>query len=75
MIETVYEHEIVTTLRIKFRSLDKYPDKGAMLTNYACLTEWGDLLIYNQPDDYPRIVEVSCADDEVQFFNQEEIDE
>ena len=69
--DLMYEHEIVTTIRVKFRSFEQYPDKAKMLEEYSYLTDFGDALIYNQGDDYPRVVEVSVVEDQVEFFNKE----
>ena len=72
--DILYEHEIVTTIRVKFRSLEKYEDKQAMLQEYAYITDFGEALIHNQGDDYPRVIEVSVIDDQIEFFNQEYVD-
>ena len=72
--DIMYEHEIVTTIRVKFRTLNKCIDKQGMLEEYAYLTDFGDALIHNQGDDYPRVVEVSVIDDQVVSFNKEYVD-
>jgi hypothetical protein len=69
--EEVYEHEVVTTIRVTVRSLSPYLDKAAFLEDYAYITDMGDALIHNQGDDYPRVVEVSVIDDEVEFFDKQ----
>ena len=72
--DIMYEHEIVTTIRVKFRTLNKCIDKQGMLEEYAYLTDFGDALIHNQGDDYPRVVEVSVVSDDVESFNKENED-
>jgi len=70
--DTVYEHEVVTTVRITVRSLSPYLDKAAFLEDYAYLTEFSNLL---NGDDYPRVVATSVVDDEVEYFDKELVDE
>lgn len=70
--DTVYEHEVVTTVRITVRSLSPYLDKAAFLEDYAYLTDFGNLL---GAEDYPRIVATSVVDDEVEYFDKETNDE
>ena len=70
--DTIYEHEVVTTVRITVRSLNPYLDKAAFLEDYAYLTEFSNLL---GGDDYPRVVATSVVDDEVEYFDKELNDE
>ena len=70
--DTVYEHEVVTTVRITVRSLSPYLDKAAFLEDYAYLTEFS---LFTESDDYPRIVATSVVDDEVEYFDKEINDE
>jgi len=71
-LDKVYEHEVVTTVRITVRSLSPYLDKAAFLEDYAYLTEFSNLL---NGDDYPRVVATSVVDDEVEYFDKELVDE
>jgi hypothetical protein len=70
--DTIYEHEVVTTVRITVRSLSPYLDKAAFLEDYAYLTEFS---LFTESDDYPRIVATSVVDDEVEYFDKEINDE
>jgi hypothetical protein len=70
--DTIYEHEVVTTVRITVRSLSPYLDKSAFLEDYAYLTEFS---LFTESDDYPRIVATSVVDDEVEYFDKEINDE
>jgi hypothetical protein len=70
--DTVYEHEVVTTVRITVRSLSPYLDKAAFLEDYAYLTDFGN---FTESDDYPRVVATSVVDDEVEYFDKELVDE
>jgi DNA helicase IV len=72
MEDKVYEHEVVTTVRITVRSLSPYLDKVAFLEDYAELTCFSDLM---DGEDYPRVVATSVIDDEVDYFNKELNDE
>lgn len=71
-MDKVYEHEVVTTIRIKVRSLDPYLDKAAFLEEYAELTDFSNFL---DSDDYPRVVSTSVIEDEVEYMDKELIDE
>jgi hypothetical protein len=71
-LDKVYEHEVVTTVRITVRSLSPYLDKAAFLEDYAYLTEFSNLL---GGDDYPRVVSTSVVEDEVEYFDKELVDE
>jgi hypothetical protein len=67
-LDKVYEHEVVTTVRITVRSLEPYLDKAAFLEDYAYLTEFSNLL---GGDDYPRVVATSVVEDEIEYFDKE----
>ena len=66
--DVIYEHEVVTTVRITVRSLEPYLDKAKFLEDYASLTDFGNL---TQSDDYPRVVATSVVSDEVDYMNKE----
>jgi hypothetical protein len=66
--DMIYEHEVVTTVRITVRSLEPYLDKAKFLEDYASLTDFSNLL---ESDDYPRVVATSVIDDEVEYINKE----
>ena len=66
--DMIYEHEVVTTVRITVRSLEPYLDKAKFLEDYAYLTDFGNLI---ECDDYPRVVATSVIDDEVEYINKE----
>lgn len=70
--DTVYEHEVVTTVRITVRSLSPYLDKAAFLEDYAYLTDFGN---FTESDDYPRVVATAVIDDEVEYMDKEIQDE
>lgn len=70
--DTVYEHEVVTTVRITVRSLSPYLDKTAFLEDYAYLTDFSNLL---DGEDYPRVVATSVVTDDVEYFDKELNDE
>jgi hypothetical protein len=70
--DKVYEHEVVTTVRITVRSLSPYLDKAAFLEDYAYLTEFSNLL---NGDDYPRVVATSVIEDEIEYMDKEIQDE
>lgn len=70
--DTVYEHEVVTTVRITVRSLSPYLDKTAFLEDYAYLTDFGN---FTESDDYPRVVATCVVEDEVEYFDKELNDE
>jgi len=70
--DTIYEHEVVTTVRITVRSLSPYLDKAAFLEDYAYLTDFGN---FTESDDYPRVVATCVVDDEVEYFDKEIQDE
>jgi hypothetical protein len=71
-MDKVYEHEVVTTVRITVRSLDPYLDKAKFLEDYAWLTEFSNLL---GGDDYPRVVATTVVEDEVEYMDKELVDE
>jgi hypothetical protein len=71
-LDKVYEHEVVTTVRITVRSLEPYLDKAKFLEDYAYLTEFSNLL---GADDYPRVVATSVVEDEVEYMDKELVDE
>ena len=66
--DMIYEHEVVTTVRITVRSLEPYLDKAKFLEDYAYLTDFSD---YLDSDDYPRVVATSVVSDEVEYMNKE----
>jgi hypothetical protein len=70
--DKVYEHEVVTTVRITVRSLSPYLDKSKFLEDYAWLTEFSNLL---GSEDYPRIVATTVVEDEVEYMDKELVDE
>jgi hypothetical protein len=70
--EVIYEHEVVTTVRITVRSLDPYLDKAKFLEDYALLTDFSNLL---ESDDYPRVIATSVVLDEIEYINKEINDE
>jgi hypothetical protein len=71
-LDKVYEHEVVTTVRITVRSLSPYLDKSKFLEDYAYLTEFSNLL---GGEDYPRVVATSVVEDEIEYFDKELVDE
>jgi len=66
--DMIYEHEVVTTVRITVRSLEPYLDKAKFLEDYAYLTDFSD---YLDSDDYPRVVATSVVTDEIEYMNKE----
>jgi hypothetical protein len=66
--DMIYEHEVVTTVRITVRSLEPYLDKAKFLEDYAYLTDFSN---YLDSDDYPRVVATSVVSDEVEYMNKE----
>ena len=70
--DMIYEHEVVTTVRITVRSLEPYLDKAKFLEDYAYLTDFSN---YLDSDDYPRVVATSVVSDEVEYMNKEMEDE
>jgi len=66
--DLIYEHEVVTTVRITVRSLEPYLDKAKFLEDYAYLTDFSD---YLDSDDYPRVVATSVVSDDVEYMNKE----
>lgn len=68
----IYEHEVVTTVRITVRSLDPYLDKAKFLEQYAYLTDFGN---FTESDDYPRVVATTVIDDQVEYMDKELVDE
>jgi hypothetical protein len=72
MTDIVYEHEVVTTVRITVRSLEPMLSKERFLEEYAYLTDFSHLL---GGEDYPRVVLTSVIDDQVEYFDKEINDE
>jgi len=72
MTDIVYEHEVVTTVRITVRSLEPMLSKERFLEDYAYLTDFSVLL---GGEDYPRVVQTSVIDDQVEYFDKEINDE
>jgi hypothetical protein len=70
--DKVYEHEVVTTVRITVRSLEPYLDKTKFLEDYAYLTDFGN---FTESDDYPRVVATTVIEDEIEYFDKELVDE
>jgi hypothetical protein len=71
-LDKIYEHEVVTTVLIKVRSLSPYLDKTAFLEDYAYLTDFGN---FTESDDYPRVVATTVVEDDVEYFDKELNDE
>jgi len=71
-LDKVYEHEVVTTVRITVRSLEPYLDKTKFLKDYSYLTEFSNFL---EGDDYPRVVATSVIEDDIDYLNKEIDDE
>jgi hypothetical protein len=71
-LDKVYEHEVVTTVLIKVRSLSPYLDKTAFLEDYAYLTDFGN---FTESDDYPRVVSTCVVDDQIEYMDREIADE
>ena len=71
-LDRVYEHEVVTTVRITVRSLEPYLDKSKFLEDYAYLTDFGN---FTESDDYPRVVATTVVEDDVEYFDKELVDE
>ena len=68
MTDVVYEHEVVTTVRITVRSLEPMLSKERFLEDYAYLTDFSNMM---QSEDYPRIVATSVIDDSIEYFDKE----
>ena len=68
MDDMIYEHEVVTTVRITIRSLEPYLDKSKFLEDYASLTDFGN---FTQSDDYPRVVATTVITDEIEYMDKE----
>ena len=68
MEDKIYEHEVLTTVRITVRSLDPYLDKAKFLEDYSWMTDFSTLL---ESDDYPRVVATSVVDDYVEYMDKE----
>lgn len=68
MDDKIYEHEVLTTVRITVRSLNPYLDKAKFLENYAWLTDFSTLL---ENSDYPRVVATSIVDDYIEYMDKE----
>lgn len=71
-MEKVYEHEVVTTVRITVRSLDPYLDKTKFLEDFSYLTDFSR---FTDGDDYPRVISTSVVDDEIEYMDKEIVDE
>ena len=67
-LDKVYEHEVITIVRVTVRSLSPYLDKSKFLEDYAYLTEFSNLL---GGDDYPRVVATSVVEDEIEYMDKE----
>jgi len=67
-LDKVYEHEVITIVRVTVRSLEPYLDKTAFLQDYAYLTEFSN---FTEGDDYPRVVATTVIDDDIEYFNKE----
>jgi len=70
--DKVYEHEVVTTVRITVRSLEPYLNKAKFLEKYAYATDFARFL---ENDDYPRVVATSVIEDVVEYMDKEIDDE
>lgn len=68
MEDKVYEHEVITTVRVTVRSLNPYLNERNFLEEYAWMTDFSDFL---KSDDYPRIVATSVVEDDVEYLNKE----
>lgn len=68
MEDKIYEHEVLTTVRITVRSLNPYLDKAKFLEDYSWMTDFSTLL---ESDDYPRVVATSVVDDYVEYMDKE----
>lgn len=68
MEDKVYEHEVVTTVRVTVRSLNPYLNESKFLEEYAWMTDFSDFL---QSDDYPRVVATTVVEDDVEYLNRE----
>ena len=68
MDDIIYEHEVVTTVRITVRSLEPYLDKAKFLEDYAYLSDFSD---YLDSDDYPLVVATSVVSDDVEYMDKE----
>jgi hypothetical protein len=71
-LDKVYEHEVITIVRVTVRSLEPYLDKAAFLEDYAYLTDFGN---FTEGDDYPRVISTTVIDDDIEYFNKELVDE
>jgi hypothetical protein len=71
-LDKVYEHEVVTTVRITVRSLEPYLDKSKFLEDYSYLTDFGN---FTESDDYPRVVATTVIEDEIEYMDKELNDE
>ena len=72
MSDILYEHEVVTTVRITVRSIEPMLSKEQFLEHYAYLTEFNQLL---GGEDYPKVVATSVIDDNIEYFDKEINDE
>jgi hypothetical protein len=70
--DKVYEHEVVTTVRITVRSLDPYLDKSKFLEDYSYLTDFSN---FSLGDDYPRVVATTVITDDIEYMDKEINDE
>jgi hypothetical protein len=71
-LDKVYEHEVITIVRVTVRSLEPYLDKAAFLEDYAYLTDFGN---FTEGDDYPRVISTTVIDDDIEYINKELVDE
>lgn len=67
-MDKIYEHEVVTTVRITVRSTEPYLDESKFLEDFSYLTDFSNFL---ECDDYPRVVATSVVEDDVEFLNKE----
>ena len=69
MNDKIYEHEVITTVRFTFHSLEPYDgDKKQLAEDMAWLTDFSDLI---KGDDYPRVVATSVIDDLIISMDKE----
>lgn len=68
MEDKIYEHEVLTTVRITVRSLNPYLDKAKFLEDYSWMTDFSTLL---ENSDYPRVVATSVVDDYIEYMDKE----
>ena len=68
MTDVVYEHEVVTTVRITVRSLEPMLSKERFLEDYAYLTDFSSFV---GGDNFPCVIATSVVDDQVEYFDKE----